>query len=38
MAPGSIGPVGGGQPHDNMHPFQVISFIISLFGAFPSQT
>lgn len=28
---------GGGQPHDNMSPFLAISFIISLFGIFPSQ-
>jgi microcystin-dependent protein len=28
---------GGSQPHDNMQPFLVVSFIISLFGIFPSQ-
>jgi microcystin-dependent protein len=28
---------GGSQPHENMMPFLVISFIISLFGIFPSQ-
>jgi microcystin-dependent protein len=28
---------GGSQPHDNMMPFLTISFIISLFGIFPSQ-
>jgi len=28
---------GNSQPHDNLLPFQVISFIISLFGVFPSQ-
>lgn len=27
----------GGQPHDNMMPFLVVSFIISLFGVFPSR-
>lgn len=32
-----ISPTGGSQPHDNMAPFLVISFIISLFGVFPSQ-
>jgi microcystin-dependent protein len=32
-----IGPDGGSQPHDNMGPFQVINFVISLFGVFPSQ-
>ncbi len=34
----SVGPAGGSQPHENMQPFLVISFIISLFGIFPSQT
>lgn len=29
---------GGGQPHDNMQPFLCITFIISLFGIFPSQS
>jgi len=28
--------VGGSQPHDNMTPFLCISYIISLFGIFPS--
>ena len=28
--------VGGGQPHSNMMPYQGVSFIISLFGIFPS--
>ena len=27
---------GGSQPHENMPPFLVVSFIISLFGIFPS--
>jgi microcystin-dependent protein len=31
-------PAGGSQPHDNMAPFVCISFIISLFGVFPSPT
>ena len=29
---------GGSQPHENMAPFLGISFIISLFGIFPSQS
>ena len=37
LAPNSVTPVGGSQPHDNMQPFLCISFIISLFGVFPSQ-
>jgi microcystin-dependent protein len=38
LAANSIGPAGGSQPHDNMQPFLAITFIISLFGIFPSQT
>jgi microcystin-dependent protein len=38
MSPAAIGSTGGSQPHDNMHPFLVINFILSLFGIFPSQT
>lgn len=38
MASAAIGSSGGSQPHDNMIPFLVINFIISLFGVFPSQT
>jgi len=28
---------GGSQPHENLMPYLAISFIISLFGVFPSQ-
>jgi microcystin-dependent protein len=38
MAPQSITPVGGSQPHDNTQPFLCINYIISLFGIFPSQS
>ena len=38
MAANAIGSAGGSQPHDNMIPFLVINFIISLFGVFPSQS
>jgi microcystin-dependent protein len=38
LAPGSISLVGGNQPHENMQPYLCVSFIISLFGIFPSQT
>jgi microcystin-dependent protein len=31
----SVTTVGGSQPHDNMHPFLCINYIISLFGLFP---
>lgn len=29
--------MGGSQPHENMMPYLCITFIISLFGIFPSQ-
>ncbi len=38
LDPTSITPAGGNQPHDNMQPYQVVSFIISLFGIFPSPS
>ncbi len=38
MRAGSIQPVGGSQPHDNMQPYLVLNYIISLFGIFPSPT
>jgi microcystin-dependent protein len=37
MNGGSIANTGGNQPHNNVMPFQVISFIIALFGVFPTQ-
>jgi microcystin-dependent protein len=36
MASGALGNTGGSQPHNNMAPFASISYIISLFGIFPS--
>ena len=38
MSPDMLGSTGGSQPHDNMLPFLVVNFIISLFGVFPSQS
>lgn len=38
MSASAIASVGGSQPHSNMQPYLGISFIISLFGTFPSQT
>jgi microcystin-dependent protein len=35
--PQTVSPVGGSQPHENMQPFLCVSFIISLFGFFPTQ-
>jgi len=37
MNPAAIQNAGGSQPHANMPPFLAVSFIISLFGIFPSQ-
>jgi microcystin-dependent protein len=33
-----VSPSGGSQPHDNMQPYLAITFIISLFGVYPSPT
>jgi microcystin-dependent protein len=38
MAASAVSPVGGSQPHENLQPYLCISYIISLFGIFPSQT
>lgn len=38
MASGALGQAGGTDPHTNMAPYLCVSFIISLFGIFPSQT
>ena len=37
-AMGVTSAAGGSQPHDNMQPYLGLSFIISLFGVFPSPT
>lgn len=37
MAPSTISSVGGAQPHENRPPFLVVSFIIALYGIFPTQ-
>jgi microcystin-dependent protein len=36
LHPQSVGAAGGSQPHENMPPYLCVSFIISLFGIFPS--
>lgn len=33
----TIGLAGGSQPHENMQPYQAISFCIALYGIYPSQ-
>ena len=37
MAASTRGNAGGNVPHDNIMPYTAISFIISLFGIFPTQ-
>ena len=34
----TVQPIGGSLPHNNFHPYLCLSYIISLFGIFPSQT
>jgi microcystin-dependent protein len=36
LSANAIAPTGGSQPHTNFQPYLCISFIISLFGIFPS--
>lgn len=38
LNPASLTSAGGNQAHDNMGPFLCVSFIISLFGIFPSRS
>lgn len=38
LSAAAIGAIGGSQPHDNLQPYLCISFIVSLFGIFPSPT
>jgi microcystin-dependent protein len=38
LSAGAVGSAGASQPHENMAPFLCVSFIISLFGIFPSPT
>ena len=38
MSVDMLGSAGSSQPHDNMLPYLVVNFIISLFGVFPSQS
>jgi microcystin-dependent protein len=37
MAPAATSAAGGGAPHDNMMPFQAVSFIIATDGVFPPR-
>lgn len=35
--PSALTPTGGSQPHENMQPYLVMNYIISLYGIFPTQ-
>jgi microcystin-dependent protein len=35
---GSIQPVGGSQPHENLQPYLCVNYIIAMVGIFPSPT
>ncbi|CAN7661616.1 phage tail protein [Ensifer sp. ENS11] len=37
LSPQSVAAAGGGQPHSNMQPFNVINFCIALQGIYPSR-
>src|SRR5215831_6313963 len=38
MSNSAIGVSGGSQPHNNMQPYLVVNFVISLFGVYPSRS
>jgi microcystin-dependent protein len=37
LSPRAVSTAGGSQPHNNRQPFLAVTYIISLFGIFPSQ-
>jgi len=37
LNPSTIGPTGGGQPHNNLQPYLMLNFVIALVGIFPSR-
>ncbi|KQY78977.1 MULTISPECIES: tail fiber protein [unclassified Ensifer] len=37
LSPQSVVPTGGGQPHSNVQPYNVINFFIALSGIYPSR-
>ena len=38
MAPETLAPAGGDQPHNNMQPYLTLNFCIALQGVFPPRT
>lgn len=37
LAPATVAQAGGGQAHENRQPYLALTYIIALFGIFPSQ-
>lgn len=37
ISPQTVGPAGGGQPHENMQPYLVMNYCIAVNGVFPSR-
>jgi microcystin-dependent protein len=37
MAPTAVSPVGSGNAHNNMMPFQALNWIIALVGVYPTR-
>jgi microcystin-dependent protein len=37
MSPQAVTPAGGGQPHNNLPPYLVLTFVIALQGLFPAR-
>jgi microcystin-dependent protein len=37
LSPQAVGNTGGSQPHNNRQPYVAITYIIALFGIYPSQ-
>lgn len=37
LAPSTLTPATGGQPHDNRQPYQTLNYIIALTGAYPQR-
>ena len=38
MSPSIVGGTGGSQPHENIQPILTVTYVISLFGVYPTPT
>lgn len=38
LSSSALGPIGGGQPHDNMMPYLTLNYCIALVGEFPPRS